>query len=400
MKFILVLISSFYLNLYAINFDLPPAQEEVFDTSILGEEVKAEKKSEDKKVKKSIDLSFEKEFQNGETSQSSTLYVTHKRRDSYVADYPTYPKIALLVPTKVIKHYANSISNTILSYLIFKGTKFKLELFDSVDEKPKHIVEQLDKIRSKGYRLVIAVVTINGAKTIVKSEGDLTVYIPTVNKKELGLQSPNIFFGGIDYEEQIDKLLTFAGEKVAIFGDGSKLSRKIGQFVQNAAFSDIIYNKHIKNPKASMKYLFKDNKKLEDASIFINMPIVKTSLFASQLDLYKLGYKNILLTQIAYNPLIFTLTQPKTRQNMLIVNSISKNSFVLKDINLILGANLDFAWVNYSTFIGCDNFFTNIIYSGERKSFVEEIVNNQVIYNIELLKPTNSSFKKINLKYQ
>ncbi len=371
MKKILVLVLLWSINLAAFNFDLPPAKEEVFDTSILGEEV-----------------------------ESDTIYVTHKKRDEYVADYPSYPKIALLVPSKVIKHYANSVADTILSYLIYKGTKFKVELFDAIDENPKHLITTLEQIRSKGYRLVIAVVTIDGARVIVKREGDLTIYIPTVNKKELGLQSPNIFFGGIDYEEQIDKLLNFASNKIAIFGDGSKLSKKIGLFVENAAFSEIVYNTHIKNPKASLKYLFKDNQKLQDVSIFINMPIVKTSLFASQLDLYGVGYKNILLTQIAYNPLIFTLTQLKTRQNMIIANSIGKNNFVLKDINLILGSNLDFAWVNYSTFIGCDYFFTNFIYSGERKSFVERVVNNQVLYNIELLKPTRSKFQKINIKNQ
>jgi hypothetical protein len=237
--------------------------------------------------------------------------------------------------------------------------------------------------------------TQRGARIIAKYESSLLIYIPTVNKKEVPLQSDNIFFGGIDYEEQIDKLLTFAGDKIAIFNDKSALSNKIASFIKNASFSDISYEMIIKSAKVNFTPYIKNNHKLKRASIFLNMPIVKTSLLASQLSVHDAEYKNLLLTQIAYNPLIFTLTQKRDRVNMYIANSIGESKFKLKDINMILGTNIDYSWVNYSTMVGVDYFYRNFIYSGVLSSFNEEMINNQIAYNIEILRPTTSRFERL-----
>ncbi len=400
MKLFIVL-AIFSIEIFAFNFGFgrPPAKEEVMEPSVLGDEVRVDKKEQSR----SIDLEIKKEpdysFDDRESSNSKTIYVEHKNsyEPTYLDDI-SYPKIALLVPRKVIKKYANSVADSILSYLIYKKGKFDLELFDCKDENPKNIVEKLNEIRSKGFSLVIAPMTQRGARWIAKYENRLIVYIPTVNKKEVPIDGDNIFFGGIDYEEQIDRLLTFAGDKIAIFNDKSALSAKISSFVKNAAFSDISYEMIIRSAKINLSPYLKNNHKLDKASIFLNMPIVKTSLLASQLGIYDIKYQNLLLTQIAYNPLIFTLTQPKDRQNMYIANSIGKSNFVLKDINLILGSNIDFAWVNYSAMLGMDYFFTHIIYN-ESKIFNESMNNNQIAYKIDILRPTISSFVKIDRKF-
>jgi hypothetical protein len=384
----------FVTNLVAFNFNFgaPPAREEIMEPSVLGEPVNP------KKEPKKIDITMQKrdikEFDD-EKEEPKTIYVEHKRSVDLDGVSLSYPKVALIVPRKVIKKYANSVADSLLSYLINKRGRFELELFDCGDESQRSIVGKLDEIRSRGFKLVIAPMTQKGARVIAKYESNLIIYIPTVNKKEVPLQSDNIFFGGIDYEEQIDKLLTYAADRIAIFNDKSALSQKIASFVKNAAFSDISYEMQIRNAKVNLAPYLKNNHKLDNASIFLNMPIVKTSLLASQLSVYDSKYKNMLLTQIAFNPLLFTLTQKKDRQNMYIANSIGKSEFNLKDINLILGTNIDYSWVNYSTLFGIDYFYTNFVYDSKRKSFDEEMVNNQVSYKIELLKPSSSSFKRI-----
>jgi len=371
---------------FSLDFSLPPVIEEIFEPSVLGEEVQVVKK--------------EKEilFNDVMIEEPTTIYVEHMEEEidlSPVIEYASYPKVALLVPRKVIGKYANSMADSILSYLLFKEGKFQFELFDATDESEANILKTLGEIKHKGYQLVIAAVTQNGARVIAKHEQYMQVYIPTINKKEINLMRENISFGGIDYEEQIDRLLSFSGDRVAIFGDKSALSKKLENYVDNASFSEISYRKTIKNAKANLTPFIKNNHKLKNASIFLNMPIVKSSLLASQLSVNDAGHKNVLLTQISYNPLLFTLTQAKDRADMFIANSVGHSDFRLKDINLILGTNLDFSWVNYSTAIGVDYLVSNFTEMGDEKIFTEAMVNNQIRYNIDILKPVHSSFESV-----
>ena len=375
-KLLLIAIVTIPLFSFELDFSLPPVIEETFNPSALGEEVPNDTVYEEPTI-------IAAEPVKEEINLSPTIV------------YASYPKIALLVPSKVIKKYANYIADSIFSYLLFRDSKFQFELFDSNDESEENIINTLREIHHKGYNLVIAAVTQNGARMIVKHEKSMQVYIPTINKKEINLMRENISFGGIDYEEQIDRLLVHAGERVAIFSDKSALSKKLENYVDNASFSEISYRKTIKNAKANLTPFIKDNSKLENASIFLNMPIVKSSLLASQLSVNDAGYKNILLTQISYNPLLFTLTQAKDRADMYIANSVGHSDFRLKDINLILGENLDFSWVNYSTDIGVDYLVSNFTEAGYEKIFSEHMVNNQIKYNIDILKPANLSFESV-----
>ncbi len=386
-QLILTIMIASQLLSFEFDFSLPPVFEEVIEPSVLGEEVAPIK--EEKKILNEKVLSDE---------EPTTIYVEHQEEAidlSPEIEYASYPKIALLVPRKVVGKYANSIADSIFSYLLFREGKFQFELFDSEDESEADILRTLAEIKHKGYQLVIAAVTQEGARVIAKHEHMLQVYIPTINKKEINLLSDNITFGGIDYEEQIDKLLTFAGDKVAIFGDRSALSKKLENYVDNASFGEIAYRKTIKNAKANLTPFIKNNRKLKNASIFLNMPIVKASLLASQLNVNDAAHKNVLLTQISYNPLLFTLTQAKDREDMYIANSIGHTDFRLKDINMILGTNVDFSWVNYSTLIGVEYLVNNFIEASDEKIFFEKMINNQIRYNIDILRPAKLRFESI-----
>lgn len=374
-QLILTIMITTQLFSFEFDFSLPPVFEEVIEPSVLQEE----------ELVPVIE-------------EVTTIEVEHQEELIDLSpniDYASYPKIALLVPRKVIGKYANSIADSIFSYLLFKEGRFQFELFDSVDESEESILKTLGEIKHKEYQLVIAAVTQNGAKIIAKREHTIQIYIPTINKKEINLLSENITFGGIDYEEQIDKLLTFAGDKVAIFGDRSMLSKKLENYVDNASFSEISYRKTIKNAKVNLTPFIKKNLKLKNASIFLNMPIVKASLLASQFNVNDAEHKNVLLTQISYNPLLFTLTQAKDREEMYIANSIGHTDFTLKDINMILGTNVDFAWVNYSTLIGVEYLVDNFIEERDEKIFYEKMVNNQIRYKIDILKPSKLRFESI-----
>ena len=302
-------------------------------------------------------------------------------------------KVALLVPKKVIGSYANSVSNSIISYLLFKNTNFNFEVFDSVDENEESIYGKIIEIKSKGYNFVIAPVTVKGAEALTRLSDDLLVFIPTINRYEMGEVPPNIIFGGIDYRSQIDSLLDYANDKVAVFNDGSRVSSELSQYIKEKAFKNIVYTREIKNIKTNLSYILKKNHKLQKSSIFLNMPIVKSSLLASQLTQYNLKPHVVLSTQVNYNPLLFKLTQKKDREFFYIANSIFYPNNNLKDINILLGNNPDFSWIDYSASIGLDYIFSNQLKS--MKVFDESIEENQIYYKTRVEKAGASSFEPI-----
>ena len=306
-------------------------------------------------------------------------------------------KIALLVPKNVIGSYANSVSNSIISYLLFQNSQFQFEVFDTGDEEEAPIAQKLAALKSKGYQFVIAPVTAKGAEVLARIASDLYVYVPTINKMDMPDSGGNIIFGGIDYQKQIDALLSFTNEKVALFNDGSIRSKELSLYIKERLFDNIIFSKDIQNIKTNLSGMLRHNKKLKDASIFLNMPIVKSSLLASQFSQYKIKPHAVLSTQANYNPLLFKLTQFKDREFFYIANSIFYPDDRLKDINLLLGNNPLFSWIDYSTSIGLDYIFSTQLES--RKIFEEYIEENQVDYKVRIEKAGKSSFKPIGSAY-
>ncbi len=305
-------------------------------------------------------------------------------------------KIALLVPRKIIGKYSIGIANSILSYLIYKNIKFDFEVFDCNDESEDSIQKALFDIKNSGYQFVVAALTPNGANIVSNYEDDLLIFIPTVNAKYVQNQNSNIFFGGIDYQKQIDILLGFANERVAIFDDKSKLAQEISQTIKENSSAEIVYEQNINNIKTNISYMIKANKdKLEDSSIFLNLPLVKSALVASQLSSYKIKPYALLSTQVNYHPMLFTLTQKQDIEQLYIANSISEQDLKLKEINILLGTNPSYSWIDYSTAIGVDYVYTQLISIDTPRLFFEPIENNQITYKIRVFQPENFGFKEL-----
>lgn len=303
-------------------------------------------------------------------------------------------KIALLVPQKVIGKYSISVANAMLSYLLYKKGTFEFEVFNCNDEAEESIMTGLQKIKEKGYRLVIAPVTMHGAQTIASFERDLVVFIPTINKNDTSIYNSNIFFGGIDYHKQISQLLMFSNERIGIFSDPSQLSQKLTELIRESSFDNIVVDTMLEKTKGNLQYKVK-NYKLKNASIFLNMPLVKSSLIASQLSYYDIVPYALLSTQINYHPMLLYLTQYKDREQLYIANSISESDFLLNDINMILGNNLSYNWIDYSTAIGLDYMYSNFVDAGGLRVFQEQITDNQIEYKIRIMRPEIASFSEV-----
>lgn len=303
-------------------------------------------------------------------------------------------KIALMVPKNVIGRYTISTTNTILSYLLEKGVNFEFELFNSNDENIDNIINTVKKIENEGFNFVIAPYTLDGVKKLLSINTGLIFYIPTINKNEITTQKTNFIFGGIDYKKQIERLLVFTNDKVAIFADESNIGFKLSSYILNSG-KRVVYKKIIPQKLTKFRSFLKRNRKLENSSIFLNTPLVKTSLLASQFRFYKITPYALFSTQINYNPLLLNLTQFDDRKNMYIANSIGRSDDKLVATNKLLDNNILFDWINYSTSIGIDYIYTLYFDGSTERLFDENILNNQVQYDIQILKPTKSAFKDV-----
>ncbi len=344
-------------------------------------------------------------LENGKILSFLSVYKNHSQFDDIQNAYDRYSsifrlntagnlqmKIAMLVPQKVIRGYAISTVNSTLAYLLYKKYNFDLKIYNSNDESETSLLDSLAQIRNDGYKYVLAPLTENGAKIVVENSDDLIVYIPTVNKDKMTNPKPNVIFGGISYKEQIQKLLSYAVNKVAVFSDNSSIANELNNDIQNNV-QHIIYIKKFKNSNINFKKILKWNKRLDNSSIFLNLPLVKASLFASQLRVYDRKPYNLLSTQINYNPMLLTLTQYQDRQSMLIANSIGIVDDELTISNNLLDSDIEYNWVNYSTTLGVDLLYNRYFLQNENRSFAEEVTNGQVKYETYIVSPKRYSIE-------
>ncbi len=336
-----------------------------------------------------------------------SLYKNHSQYDDIQSLYDKYAnifkikkqnnieiKIAMLIPQNSIRRYAISTVNSVLSYMIYRKFNFDLKVYYSSNENKDAILNAIYKIKQDNYRYIIAPVTQKGAETIVNNSDGFTIYIPTVHKIKIGTKNPNILFGGINYKEQIDKLLTYTNNKIAIFSDSSSIANELNNHILNSD-KKIVYEKKFQKSRQNFKKLLKWNKKLDNSSVFLNLPLVKTSLLLSQFRVYKRKPYRFLSTQINYNPMILTLTQYADRKNLLIANSIQKANEQISITNDLLGSDIRYDWVNYSTTLGIDIMFHRFFTPTQPKSFNENIKEGQILYNTSIIAPKRYTMQTI-----
>lgn len=308
-------------------------------------------------------------------------------------DENTLLKVAVLIPQKSIRRYAISTTNSVIAYMLSKNDNFEIKVFNSVDEEDSSIENAIKELKEQNYQYVIAPVTKKGALNLMKYSQNLLVYIPTLHTNEFEELNSNIIFGGIDYKGQIKKLLSYANEKITLFSDGSTLSEDLNLMVKENVPS-IAYEKAINNSKISFKSILKNNKKIDNSSVFLNTPLVKSSLIASQFRVYEREPYILLSTQINYNPLLLMLTQFEDREKLFIANSIGTTSMRVVETNAIFGHNITYDWVNYSTTLGMDYIYSHYLVPTENREFKELVDENQVTYDISIYKPMRYKFVK------
>ncbi|MEJ2415177.1 MAG: hypothetical protein P8Y22_07960 [Sulfurimonas sp.] len=328
-------------------------------------------------------------------------------------------QIALLLPYKRIGKYATSTTNAVFAYLMTKSTPFSMKSYKIEDESYETIQTALEQIENDGIVYVIAPLTKEGVDNIINIDPELNIYFPTTNKKDVETNSQYLSFGGIDYSAQSDLLLKEAVSPLIIFSDTSDTGKKLALYQENrflhpiieglepSAFSEDhevqmptqeneepkkVFNYYVSTRTTNMEHYLKENEDVTQGSFLINTPIIKTGMIMSQLTLYDTNATNVLSTQINYNPLLLSMTQYRDRENMIIANSITKQDNMQIEMNSLIGNDIKYDWINYSTIIGVDYFYS--LTTGEARVYDLAIENEQVIYEIELLRPMLTRFAK------
>ena len=303
------------------------------------------------------------------------LYHTEILKDSFKTLNPKL-NIAVIINKKMLKRYLPSLINSINVYLLSKNTDFNLKIYD----------ENKLQTALKNYKNII-IYSIDVNKTIINEYNNTKFYFPAINKNDVNFSANNIYFGGINYKEQIDKLSSFITDKQALAVTSNSFISK--QLLRKE--KEKVFIKEIKPP-----YINYDE--FENKFIFFNTSARKTAWILSSLSNHiNITTKLQLSAQINFDPLLITLTQPQDVQKLIIANSLLNIPIILEDYNKILNSDIKYNWLNYST-----NILLNKIYNSYTKGdefymndFDTYIFNNQINYKTKIYQIIQNSFREI-----
>lgn len=291
-------------------------------------------------------------------------------------------RIAFIVPRKIIGKYALTTTHSALAYLLDRGVPFEMEVFSIPDEKEETLQKVLQEISASGtYDLIVAPVTKVGADYLCNQLLPGKFFIPTMHKSRIDCINEQVLFGGIDYAKQIETLgyLVEPNATTVTVSDRSGLSKLLSQTVSK--FVDV-NDSIVLGQNGYYKDLIERHEDLNQSTIFLNTPVVKSSLFLSQLTLADFKPALILSTQINYSPLLLTLTQYHDRENMVIASSIGEADPFLTENLALVRQDIRFNWLNYATVAGIDNIFN--LKTGEQRRTKEVFVDQSLDYEIRL----------------
>ncbi|HEC1749625.1 TPA: hypothetical protein R1710_000689 [Campylobacter lari] len=302
-------------------------------------------------------------------------------------------KLAIIIPEQTIKSYSNTIINSSIAYLLRQRAQIKVKVFLIGTEDESKIAKALKQAQEEKFNYIIAGFTDKGVKNLLKENLDFNVkvFIPTAHKRNFDTQNENVYFGSIDYQKQIQKLLEYSNGKNIIFSDGTPLANRLDENVLNTGNgSEKIYT--INSSKFDFRSILNQNRSFQDSSIILNTSLIKTALISSQIRTYGIEPFVLLSTQINYNPILLSLTQINDRKKLLLANSISNEDQTLSYLNELFSQNINYNWIAYATSVGLDYFYTQFLDKDSQRIFDESLNDNQFDYKVKVIRSQGLGF--------
>ena len=350
-------------------------------------------------IKSDMLASFMARFEPAKIDDKALLDLYTSLGGEMVLKLATSDKIAVIIPQKIIKSYANVVSNAILSYILKQDANVEVKFINSSDESLSSLQNALQNARNEGFIFFIAALTQNGANIanslILPNE---LIYIPSVHSSFVTAPKPNLIFGGVDYKAQISALLAFANEKVVAFDDGSTLAQKLNEYVHMQ--SNDYYESSITGKDINLNDTLSKKSKFDNASIFLNIPIVKASLVATQMRGFEIKPYALLSTQINFLPNIFSAITQRDRQNLFVANSLNSLDERFLGFGDLFGVDFRYSQIGYSSALGVEYIYTNFINKSASKIFTERVEGSQVLYDVKIYDTKSDHFNEVNSQEQ
>jgi hypothetical protein len=295
-------------------------------------------------------------------------------------------KIAIVYSSKTIGKYLLKIADISALYMLNKNDDFELNFFDI---KNNTIDTMLNNLKTQHISKIMLYITEDNIIDLYNYPkiNQFDIYLPLVNKSydSYNPYFTNIIYGGIDYKKQFELLKPIANSHIVEIYDNNQRNKKLHNALDKQNVTSYILSGKYPNYK---KFL-KQHKKIKNASLILNLDIVKSSILLSQITANDtLEVSQVLSVQNNFTPLLFVLTQIQDTQNLVIANSIINVDKKLYDLNKLNGHNLKYNWVDYSTILGLEYLkYKKQLLFGNVK-----IKDNQVNYQIKLYKTDKKSF--------
>ncbi|MGD9654336.1 MAG: hypothetical protein AB7U44_03990 [Sulfuricurvum sp.] len=307
--------------------------------------------------------------------------------------------IALISAPKIIGKYSQSAYNVSLATLMSRlNTHYRLKHYEIEDESSGSLNEALTSARQDGMNAIIAPLTLSGAKNLAAIDTSLPIFIPTVHKRDLPSASDNITCGAIDYRAQIEALLPYMSDSIAIFYDNSAVGNQLKADTEEVFLAHKSEKKRVSSYAVDTKgdnivtHLSKPST-FSKKSIILHIPVVKSAILTAHMTFTRIKERNILSTQINMDPTLLTLTQYQDRKNMILANSLIEFPPAIYESNMLMNNDISFDWINYTTSVGIDYLISLLNHSD--REYTMRIINSQVIYPIELVHPKEFGFEPL-----
>jgi len=321
--------------------------------------------------------------QQGELLEDSTETIPVEKEfisDNIIDSDDFNLNIAIILDKNKFFHFIPNLLKSMNAYLLNKGINYHIKVFDKE--------ANLDEITQK-YRYIFLFLTNSDEIKTILNYQDNYFFIPTLNINQFGNSDlpDNLFFGGIDYREQVEKLNQFiSGYTIIIYNESDLLK-----------YITTIQEVELIQPHKILKYPIRNFEQFNDTFVYLNTSIVNTAQILSDFTYHKTKIDAVLSTQINFSPLLFSLTNYDDTKNLIIANSILNINPIIEDNNKNLDTDIDFNWLNYTSSV-----LLNVAYNleiGENKHFINDfnlyLYFNQVDYSTNLYKIYKKGFIKI-----
>ncbi|WP_169783969.1 hypothetical protein [Campylobacter curvus] len=344
-------------------------------------------------VSENLLASFMARFEPAKTINSEFLSLYNELNGKFTPQTPQGAnKIAVIIPQKTIKSYASVVTNSLISYVANTNAKVELKFIMSGDESAQNITSAINTARDQNISYFIAPFTPSGVRVLDQNIATSELaYVPSVNASLVSYAKPNIIFGGIDYQAQIAALLKISNDKITAFSDASGLGETLNEYVRKLSASEI-YEVQVAGKELKLDGYLSKKSKFDGSSVFLNLPVIKASLVATQMRGYEITPFALLSTQINYIPNIFGAIAQRDRQNLYIANSVNPQNDQLVATNALFDVDLRYSQIGYSCSVGLDYIYSNFIDLSHKRLFSENLVGSQIVYDIKLFEAKGENF--------